>query len=142
MLPFSFELIYQDWCCLDGAITSSHCSIAKYSCLDRYLPLKQYMIQSLICAHLLIVHTKKVFSRKELINICIFFLIFLAIVRNFAQNWTHFWQKIMSIYNWKRTRIHCKSCDLERIRCISFLYHWEYFFRMQPRKIDGMYSNI
>ena len=76
----------------------------------------------------------------RLFTIILFFI--LAIVRNFAQNWTHFWQKIMSIYNWKRTRIHCKSCDLERIRCISFLYHWEYFFRMQPRKIDGMYSNI
>ena len=106
--PFSFELIYQNW-----------------------------------CAHLLIVHTKSFFLEKNWLNyLHLFSYFFLAIVRNFAQNWTHFWQKIMSIYNWKRTRIHCKSCDLERIRCISFLYYWEYFFRMQPRKIDGMYSKI
>ena len=70
MLPFSFELIYQDWCCLDGAITSSHCSfkvLAKYFCPDRYLPLKKYMIQSLICAHLLI-HIIRIFLEKNWLN--------------------------------------------------------------------------
>ena len=43
---------------------------------DRYLPLKKYMIQSLICAHLLIVHTKSFFSRKELIKLFASFSLF------------------------------------------------------------------